>query len=141
MTLEERLTEYAESRGTGVYEYPLPETRSVSAKLGDVCFIGIDSDRLSAPEERAVCLAHEIGHCETDAFYCIYSPLVTRDKLERRATVWAITHTIPRTRLDALISSGITEDWELAEQFGVTVEFMHAAIEYYKNGELYYENK
>lgn len=141
MTLEEKLTEFAQSRGTSVYEYPLPETRSVSAKLGDTCFIGIDSNRLTNSQERAVCLAHEIGHCETDAFYCIYSPLLTRDKLERRATVWAITHTVPRGRLDALVASGIREEWELAEHFGVTVEFMHAAVEYYKNGELYYENK
>lgn len=141
MTLEERLTELARAHGTCVYEYPLPENRSVSAKLGDSCFIGIDSTRLTEEDERAVCLAHELGHCETDAFYCIYSPLVTRDKLERRATVWAITHTVPKNRLDTLIASGIREEWELAEQFGVTVEFMHAAIEYYKNGELYYESK
>ena len=141
ITLEEKLTDYAHSRGTAVYEYPLPETRSVSAKLGDETYIGIDSTRLTGSDERAVCLAHEIGHCETDAFYCVYSPLITRDKLERRATVWAITHTVNKDRLDSLLSSGTSEEWELAEQFGVTVEFMHAALEYYKNGELYFENK
>ncbi len=141
MTLEEKLTEYAQGRGTSVYDFPLPKTRSVSAKLGDVCFIGIDSARLTESGERAVCLAHELGHCETDAFYCIHSPLLTRDKLERRATVWAITHTLPKERLDTLMARGITEEWELAEHFGVTVEFLHAALEYYKNGELYYENK
>ena len=141
MTLEEKLTAFAEARGTAVYEYPLPETRSVSAKLGEETYIGIDSTRLREADERAVCLAHEIGHCETDAFYCVYSPLVTRDKLERRATVWAIEHTVEKSRLDSLLSSGIREEWELAEQFGVTVEFMHAALEYYKNGELYFENK
>jgi hypothetical protein len=141
MTLEEKLTEFARSRGTNVYEYPLPQTRSVSAKLGEDCFIGIDSTRLTAPGELAVCLAHELGHCETEAFYSVYSPLLTRDKLERRATVWAIKHTVPKNALDALIESGVAEEWELAEHFGVTVEFMHAAIEYYKNGELYYENK
>lgn len=141
MTLEEKLTTYAQARGTAVYEYPLPETRSVSAKVGDATYIGIDSTRLRDADERAVCLAHEIGHCETDAFYCVYSPLVTRDRLERRATVWAIEHTVEKNRLDSLLSSGIREEWELAEQFGVTVEFMHAALEYYKNGELYFENK
>lgn len=141
MTLEEKLTTYAQSRGTAVYEYSLPETRSVSAKVGDATYIGIDSTRLRDADERAVCLAHEIGHCETDAFYCVYSPLVTRDRLERRATVWAIEHTVEKNRLDSLLSSGIREEWELAEQFGVTVEFMHAALEYYKNGELYFENK
>ena len=141
MTLEEKLTDLAQAHGTSVYEFPLPETRSVSAKLGDATFIGIDSTRLTKSDERAVCLAHELGHCETDAFYCVYSPLITRDKLERRATVWAITHTVKKDRLDSLLSSGIREEWELAEHFGVTVEFMHAALEYYKNGELYFDNK
>ncbi len=141
MTLEEKLCDLAQARGTTVYEYSLPKTRSVSAKLGEQTFIGIDTGRLTESDERAVCLAHELGHCETDAFYCVYSPLLTRDKLERRATVWAITHTVQKDRLDSLIASGISEEWELAEQFGVTVEFMHCALEYYKNGELYYENK
>ena len=139
MTLEEKLNEYAHTHGTCVYEYDLPKTRSVSTKLGDACFIGIDRARLTRADERTVHLAHEIGHCETDAFYCIYSPLVTREKLERRATVWAITHTVPIEELQALVRRGVREEWELAEHFEVTVEFMHAALEYYKSGELYIE--
>ena len=131
MTLEERLTEYAESRGTGVYEYPLPETRSVSAKLGDVCFIGIDSDRLSAPEERAVCLAHEIGHCETMSFYNIHSPFDIRAKPERRADIWAIKAMIPYQSYIKAIKLGYTEIYTLAEYFGVTEDFMRKTVAYY----------
>ncbi len=137
MTLEEKLVDYAHSNNTQVYEHELPNTRSVSLKLGDGYFIGIDTKALSDANDRAVHLAHEIGHCETDAFYCIYSPQVTRERLERKATVWAITHTIPLHRLKDAIARGITEEWELAEYFEVTVEFMHAALEYYKEGELH----
>ena len=139
MTLEEKLIEYARSRDTGVYELDLPENRSVSTKLGQGCFIGIDKSRLGSEGERAVVLAHELGHCETDAFYCLYTPLVSRARLERKATVWAIEHLIPRDRLREALSEGIVEEWELAEHFGVTREFVRAAALYYSTGEVYLE--
>lgn len=139
MTLEEKLIDYAHTHNTVVYEHPLPLTRSVSAKLDDVSYIGIDTDKLEDADRRAVHLAHELGHCETDSFYCIYSPLVTRDKLERRANVWAIEHTIPIDKLNSLIKEGVCEVWELAEKFEVTVEFMHAALQYYKSGEVHFD--
>ena len=139
MTLEEKLMELAHTHNTMVYEHPLPLTSSVSAKLDDVSYIGIDTQKLDGADKRAVHLAHELGHCETDSFYSIYSPLVTRDKLERRANVWAIEHTIPIGRLNALIKEGVREVWELAERFEVTVEFMHAALEYYRCGEVHFD--
>ena len=137
MTLEEKLIDYAHTHGCEVYEFPLPETDSVSVKVGEGHFIGIDTQKLENMTERSVRLAHELGHCETDSFYCVYSPLKTREKLERRANVWAIEHTVPLDRLRDYIEEGVREEWELAERFEVTVEFMHAAIEYYKNGEIY----
>lgn len=137
MTLEERLIDFAHNKGTVIYEHPLPETKSVSVKIGEGCYIGIDRDALERDKERSVRLAHELGHCETDSFYCIYSPLVTREKLERRATVWAIEHTVPPERLSALIREGMREVWELAERFEVTEEFMAAALEYYRDGEIH----
>ena len=141
MTLEEKLTQYARDTGTEIYEYPLPCVSSVALKMGEGMYIGIDRAKLTAERERAVHLAHELGHCATDSFYCIYSPLVTRDRLERRASVWAIEHTIPKKALERAIESGTREEWELAELFEVTEEFMHAALEYYKNGELYLDIK
>lgn len=141
MTLEEKLIDYAQRRGCEVYEHPLPETSSVSVKIGEGHFIGIDRDRLERESERSVRIAHELGHCETDSFYCMYSPLLTRERLERRANVWAIEHTVDREKLDALIREGVREVWELAERFEVTVEFMAAALEYYKNGEVYLDIK
>lgn len=141
MTLEEKLIDYAYTHNTVVYEHPLPLTSSVSARLDGVSYIGIDRERLEDSDRRAVCLAHELGHCQTDSFYSVHSPRLTRDKLERRANVWAIEHTIPLPQLNSLIKRGVREIWELAEHFEVTVEFMAAALEYYKNGELYLEMK
>ena len=122
-----------------MYEFDLPSNSSVSTKLDGGCFIGIDRHKLKHAPERAVHLAHEIGHCETDAFYCMYSPLVRRERLERKATVWAIRHLIPKRKLKEAISQGICEEWELAEYFSVTREFVRAAILYYTTGEVYME--
>lgn len=135
MTLEEKLSAYAQKKNTLVIEHPLPECGSVSCKADGFCFIGIDPSRFSE-RERAVVMAHELGHCETDAFYCIHAPRITREKLERKATVWAIEHLIPYGRLKEALESGITEEWELAEHFEVTCAFVRAACMWYSTGEL-----
>ena len=138
MTLEEKLSAFAQKRNTQVYEHHLPECGSISVKAGELCFIGIDPAYFPEPAERAVAMAHEIGHCETDAFYCPHAPRITRSKLERKATVWAIEHIIPYAKLKEATERGITEEGELAEHFEVTCEFVRAAVLWYTTGELYY---
>ena len=54
MTLEEKLIDYAHNHGCEVYEFPLPETDSVSVKVGEGHFIGIDSHSLEDMPERSV---------------------------------------------------------------------------------------
>ena len=138
MTLEEKLCAYAQKKNTEIVEFPLPECGSMAVKSDGLCFIGIDPARFSDECERAVVMAHEIGHCETDSFYCIHAPLITRERLERRATVWAIEHLIPEKSLRAAHALGICEEWELAEYFGVTRAFVRAALRWYATHELYY---
>ena len=136
MTLEEKLCAYAQKRNTQVLEHSLPECGSIAVKVDEGCFIGIDPEVFRSESERAVVMAHELGHCETDSFYCTHSPMITRQRLERRASVWAIEHLIPYSRLVCAIERGICEEWELAEHFEVTREFVRAAIRYYSTGEL-----
>lgn len=121
---------YAESRGHKVIYDDLPEVKSISIEDGK-CFIGIDL-RLTVAEEK-VCLAHELGHCETGSFYNIYSPFDVRVKHEHRADNWAIKKLVPKDELIAAVKRGCVEKWELAEEFGVTEEFMVKAVSYYKN--------
>lgn len=121
----------AESRGITVDRYPLPENGSVSANIGSRLFVALDRE-ISGADER-VCLAHELGHCETMSFYNIYSPFDVREKHERRANLWAINRLVPRYKYEKALKKGYDNVYSLAEYFDVTVSFMQKAIDYYKS--------
>ncbi len=128
MTIND-LYSVAESGGIEVERYPLPKCRSISANIGKKCFVALDSNVLGAEEK--VCLAHEIGHCETMSFYNMYSPLDIRGKHERRADRWAIERLIPEKDYLKALKDGYTELHALSEHFCVTEDFMRMAAEYY----------
>lgn len=77
-------------------------------------------------------LAHEIGHCETLAFYNAYSPLEIREKHEARADRWAVSKLVPVGELTEALKHGINEIWALAEHFDVTEDFMRKAIKIHR---------
>ena len=95
------------------------------------CYIGINPFALQTTADELVHLAHEIGHCTTGAFYNLYSPLDIRAKHERRANIWAIKKLIPEDEFKKIYQSGCTDPWELAEHFGVTMNFMNMVIKHY----------
>ena len=86
--------------------------------------------------EEKVKLAHELGHCETGSFYNRWAMLDVRQKHENRADKWAIRKLVPESDLDRALRDGHTELWDLAEQFGVTEDFMQKAVWYYRHGNL-----
>ena len=94
------------------------------------CYIGMDTGRWSSKEER-VHLAHELGHCETGAFYNPYAKADIRRKHERRADKWAIKQLISKKEWNAALRDGIVEVWDLAEFFDVTEDFIRKAHELY----------
>lgn len=120
----------AERHGVNVERYTLPHNGSVSLSVGDRLFIGLDNDVYGAAER--VCLAHELGHCETMSFYNIYSPFDIREKHERRANNWAISRLVPKYRYEKALKQGYDNIYSLAEYFGVTADFMQKAVDYYK---------
>ncbi len=126
-----KLYALAESRGITVDRYPLPENGSVSANIGSQLFVALDRE-ISGADER-VCLAHELGHCETMSFYNVYSPYDIREKHERRANLWAINRLVPRYKYERALKKGYDNVYSLAEYFDVTVSFMQKAIDYYKS--------
>ncbi len=124
----------AEQCGISVIcDVPLPETKSISADIGGELYIGIDSRVMETSAEERVHLAHELGHCETGAFYSMYSPIDNRQWCENKANKKAYELLISRSELASLIkkSSGEIGMWELAEHFDVTEEFMRKAVECY----------
>lgn len=119
-------------QGISVYRFSLPETGSLSIQdEGGHCSIGLDEGAMETSAERTVHLAHEVGHCLTGSFYNRYAPCDLRQKHENRADRWAIRRLIDPVQLYDALESGITEPWELAEQFGVTEPFMRKALRYY----------
>ncbi len=121
----------AENNGIAVDRFPLPENRSLAFMDGDAMYVAIDKN-IRGAEER-VCLAHELGHCQTASFYNIYSPLDVRQKHERRADKWAIKALIPKSVYRNALKRGYDNIYSLAEFFGVTADFMKKAVEFYSN--------
>ena len=79
-----------------------------------------------------VTLAHELGHCETGAFYNRYAARDIRQKYENRANKWAYKKLVPQDELAEACLQGYREPWELAEYFGVTEDFLRGALKYYQ---------
>jgi len=131
------LYSYAETRGIDVVWYPLPIHPSLSVQLPDgSCSVAVDPWRMETLADETVCLAHELGHCETGSFYNPYTKFDVVRRHEHRADKWAIKHLISSDALDQAVADGCTEMWQLAERFGVTCEFMKKAVCWHTHGNL-----
>lgn len=127
------LYELADTKNIFVQFCSLPQNKSISARFNGSYFIGIDSSLATSSIEEKVKLAHEMGHCVTDSFYIIDSPLDVRGKHEFCANEWAIKKLVPKDELDSAVSNGCTEIWQLSEWFSVTYDFIDKAVYYYQS--------
>lgn len=125
-----RLYSIADKDGIKVDRTELKENTSVSLNLAGNLFVALDNG-LTGAQER-VCLAHELGHCETMSFYNMYSPCDVRGKHERRANRWAIKKLVPHTQYIQALKRGYTDIYSLADYFDVTADFMQKAVDFYK---------
>lgn len=127
----------AEDHGTQVVWFDLEAAESLSMPLSDgSCTIAMNPWRMPTVADETVKLAHELGHCETGAFYNRYAARDVRQKYENRANKWAIKKLIPEDELKQAILQGCCEPWELAEYFHVTEGFMQKALCWYTYGSL-----
>ena len=133
MTLMESLEEYALDRGVTVYHDMPLDTGSYSVCVNGKCAVAVTACPLTSAE-KAVCLAHELGHCETGSFYNQYNIYDLWGRHEYRANKWAIKRCIPKHDLMAAVRAGYTEPWELADIFDVTEAFIKKALFFYQNG-------
>lgn len=124
----------AESKGYIIKDFICP-LKSFSVAVDDLYAIAINRSALDPGEDKTV-LFHELGHCETDSFYNEAFPLDVREKHENRADKWAIKKLVPKNELDDAIAEGCKEYWQLAERFGVTVDFIRKAVCWYTYGNL-----
>ena len=126
----------AESRNIDVDWIPMRRATSLSVPLGDGYAIALDPWKLGTLAQETVCLAHELGHCETGSFYNQYAALDVRQRHENRADKWAIRRLVPAEELDAAMADGCDTIPALADRFGVTEAFMRKAVCWYAHGNL-----
>ncbi len=126
-----RLYKIAEGEGVSVDFADIPQSRAFCINLRGKKYIAVDKRVSPKSNEERVLLAHEIGHIKTDSLYSPDSSPVFRQRLERRADIWAISALIPLPLLKVAIKEGIEGISALAEHFSVTEEFMQKAIHYY----------
>lgn len=128
-----RLCQLAEQFGIEIDYFTMRDTKSLALPQG---WIALDTDHIEGTTEAKVCLAHEMGHIETNSFYNVHSPLDVRQKHENRANKWAIKQLITEEELDEAVANGHTEIWDLADYFDVTEEFMRKTVCLYTYGNL-----
>ena len=128
---------YAEQHGIDVDWVPTSRARSLSVPLPDGTYaIAINPWKMETLEQETVCLAHELGHCETGSFYNRWAKLDLRKKHENRADKWAVRQLVPVEELDQAVADGCEDIQALADHFGVTEEFMKKAVCWYIHGNL-----
>ena len=128
-----RLCQLADQFGIEIDYFSMRDTKSLAMPQG---WIALDTDRIENTIEAKICLAHEMGHIETNSFYNVHSPLDVRQKHENRANKWAIKHLITEEELDEAVANGHTEIWDLADYFDVTEDFMRKVVCFYTYGNL-----
>ena len=127
------LYQYAEKKNIDIdcIDTKKAECFSIMDEDGE-CAIVINPFMLKDSIDEITKLAHEMGHCETGAFYYGYSSLQLREQCEYRANLWAIKKLIPKDELKKAFEQGYVELYQLAEYFEVSEELMNFAVDYYK---------
>jgi hypothetical protein len=125
MTDIERLYEEIEDSGVVIINFCKRHKAMAVCDADGYCSIGIDENKIKSQAEHKSILLHERGHCSTHTFYNQSTPVEMRGKLERRADRYVAENDITKFMIHkAHIDDGLTEAWEFAEHFGVTVEYM-----------------
>ncbi len=127
MTDIEELSDIIEQNGTILAFTPLKHSKlaAFSCRLKDErCAIAVDEKKLETNANVKTALLHEFAHCITGTFYNEYTSPQMRQKLEYRADKHVAENDIKKSDIIRASRSGITEIWEFAEYFNITVEYM-----------------
>lgn len=123
-------------QGVGLYVWDLGQQKAATLEMGGDYAMAVDFDNIDSLAEETVVVYHEAGHIMTGATHKVASSQDLIERHENKAWKWAVEHLISADELNSAVAAGHTEIWDLAEQFGVTEEFMRKAVCYYTNGNL-----
>ena len=128
MTIEQ-LYDMAQNNNIHIYDMEFDECISMSVPDN----IAIDTRKIKTSADLVDKLSHELGHCCTHSFYNINNNLDIRAKHEYHADRWKLDAIFPLSAFIDAVSKGITEVWQLAEEYELNYDFAQWAVEYYKN--------
>lgn len=126
------LYDVARENDIEIYNFPLPNTGSMSVEVDGCCYIGMDSTQRFTKAEEAARLGHEVGHCVYGGFYTRNTPFDLRERHEVRADRWYILHAIPEETLLSMLKRGM-DAYEIAEALDTTEEYIRRAYYFYKD--------
>ena len=125
------LYEFAEENNIRVFHPRIGQFKSLIIQNQTSADILLDFKCIRSTIEEKECLAHEVGHFSTGAYYKPNTNFETKERCEYRANRWAVMNCIPFNELINALHNGITKVWELAEYFNVTEDFIRLAIDIY----------
>lgn len=113
-----------------------PHQNNACACSESARIIGINPNKLKTQADRRTALLHEAGHFKSGAFYNKDAAFQPMEQAEYKAWKSAILDNVSREDLEECFSNGITELWELAEEFNVNEDFILKAILYYRERDM-----
>ena len=135
LTLCETLQEDISNKGIFFVDTDSETSPAMSMRIKEYCAVFMNETVFSTSAEKAVVLAHELGHCETGAFYNPYTPLETKGRCEAKANRYAVRALVPLDELSRAMDACKTIDGvslcDVAEYLQITESFLKTAIETY----------
>lgn len=136
MNKYEELLQDASDDNVRVYEsFDLNGDDDVTEKIDGLYIDGniALSDKLRTTAEKSCVLAEELGHHHTTVGNIIDLTDAQNRKQERQARLWAYNKQIGLAGIIRAFEAGCQDMHEIAEYLEVTEEFLHEAIECYRN--------
>lgn len=136
----EQLEDIAYQSDVQIHNFRFSDIKKAACVLlGDCKTIALDRLGISSTAEEVEILAEEIGHFETGALYIVNSTYNTpvarsnRIKCEGTAKRWAYENLLKPDEIESAIAKNLGDIHLAADDCQVTVEFMNAAISYYRS--------
>ena len=133
---KENLYNYADKENINIsYTNNLKKSNGLYMKVNDVDYIILDN-KLDGIDEK-MALAEEIAHYEvgvtpTIPFKNDYYNMLIRSKNEFKAFKWMVNEMIPKDKLKLFLKQNMSK-FEIADELGITVEFVEKAYKLYEN--------
>lgn len=133
---KENLYNYADKENINIsYSNNLKKSNGLYMKVNDEDYIILDN-KLDGIDEK-MALAEEIAHYEvgvtpTIPFKNDYYNMLIRSKNEFKAFKWMVNEMIPKDKLKLFLKQNMSK-FEIADELGITVEFVEKAYKLYEN--------